>query len=133
MKEELLARLIDETFSKIACPLQGNGVYAEIKKAVMSIVTDSSGDRPENVFAIHKLVRPEAELDALYEANQGQYKALKEALVADIEAVIAPMREKRDSITDADVRAILEQGAAKARERAAAKMADVREKVGILN
>ena len=35
MKEELLVRLIDETFSKIACPLQGNGVYAEIQKAVM--------------------------------------------------------------------------------------------------
>jgi hypothetical protein len=39
MKEELLARLIDETFSKIACPLQGNGVYAEIKKAVMDAYT----------------------------------------------------------------------------------------------
>lgn len=34
MKEEILARLVDETFSKIACPLQGNGVYAEIKKAI---------------------------------------------------------------------------------------------------
>lgn len=34
MKEELLTRLIDETFSKIACPLQGNGLYAEIQKAI---------------------------------------------------------------------------------------------------
>lgn len=39
MKEELLARLIDETFSKIACPLQGNGVYAEIEKAVRDAYT----------------------------------------------------------------------------------------------
>jgi hypothetical protein len=39
MKEELLARLIDETFTKIACPLQGNGVYAEIQKAVMDAYT----------------------------------------------------------------------------------------------
>ena len=34
----------------------------EIEKAVMSIVTDSSGERPENVYAIHKLIRDEAEL-----------------------------------------------------------------------
>ncbi|WP_276134864.1 hypothetical protein [Polluticoccus soli] len=39
MKEELLARLIDETFSKIACPLEGNGMYEEIRKAVMDAYT----------------------------------------------------------------------------------------------
>ena len=31
----------------------------EIEKAVMSIVTDSSGERPKNVFAIHKLIKSE--------------------------------------------------------------------------
>jgi len=35
MKEDMLAKLIEKTFERIACPLQGNGVYAEIQKAVM--------------------------------------------------------------------------------------------------
>ena len=52
----------------------------EITKAVMSIVTDSSGDRPQNVYAIHLLFRTEAELAPLYEEHKGKYKALKDAL-----------------------------------------------------
>lgn len=107
------------------------GTSEEIQKAVMSIVTDSSGDRPENVYAIHKLFRNESELEILYEENKGQYKNLKDALFADIEAVIAPMREKRNSITDKDVRKILKAGAEKARARASAKMEEVRKKIGV--
>src|SRR3989339_1512008 len=38
----------------------------EIEKAVMSIVTDSSGERPENVYAIHVLLREKGDLDTLY-------------------------------------------------------------------
>ena len=109
------------------------GTKDEVAKAVMSIVTDSSGGRPEHVYAIHKLFRSETELEALYAENEGKYKALKDALVEDIESVIAPMRERRTGITDADVRAILADGAEKARARAEAKMADVRKKVGILD
>lgn len=107
------------------------GTTEEIKKAVMGIVTDSSGTRPENVYAIHKLFRSEAELDALYEEHKGKYKDLKEALAADIEALIAPMREKREAITDADVSAVLKNGAARARERASKKMAEVRKTIGL--
>src|SRR3989344_2876430 len=39
----------------------------EIEKQVMAIVTDSSGERPENVYQIHKLFRPINELDKIYE------------------------------------------------------------------
>ncbi len=107
------------------------GTKEEITKAVMSIVTDSSGERPENVYAIHKLFRSESELSSIYGTNQGNYKALKEVLVEDIEAVIAPMREKRNSITDEDVRRVIEEGSAKAKSIASAKMVDVRQKVGV--
>ncbi len=107
------------------------GTKEEIAKAVMSIVTDSSGGRPENVFQIHKNFRPEAELDALYEANKGSYKTLKEALISDIESLVAPLREKRAAITDDDVRRILKEGSDKARAYAQGKMADVRQKIGI--
>lgn len=60
----------------------------EIKKAVMSIVTDSSGDVPTNVYAIHKLFKSEAELKDLYEEKKGKYKDLKEALLSDRKSVV---------------------------------------------
>lgn len=108
------------------------GSREELHAAVMSIVTDSSGERPEHVYAIHRLFKSEAELAPLYEEHKGKYKALKEALAEDIDAALSPLREKRASITDADVYAVLKEGSDKARERAAAKMRDVREKVGVL-
>lgn len=116
---------------KNTVPLFGSA--KEIERAVMSIVTDSAGDRPEHVYAIHRLFKDENELEPLYAANAGKYKNLKEALAADIEAVIAPMRERRAAITDADVALVLKEGGERARERAAKKMHVVRERIGILN
>ena len=107
------------------------GTKDEITKAVMSIVTDSGSDKPENVFAIHQLFKNEQELAALYEEHKGKYKNLKEALIEDIEAVIAPMRKLRDAITDADVNKVLEEGGMRARARASEKMTDVRAKIGV--
>jgi tryptophanyl-tRNA synthetase len=107
--------------------------YEEIKKCVMSIVTDSSGERPENVYAIHKLVRPEAELEKIYEEKKGKYKELKELLIEDLEKFIAPMREKRKEF-EKDIPtalAILKSGGEKAKQVASAKMAEVREKIGV--
>lgn len=107
------------------------GTKEEVEKAVMSIVTDSEGERPEHVFNIHKLFKSEAELESLYEENKGKYKNLKEALAADIETVVGPMREKRGSISDDDVKAVLAAGAEKAKEVAAVKMKGVKEKIGV--
>ncbi|HVV39186.1 MAG TPA: tryptophan--tRNA ligase [Candidatus Paceibacterota bacterium] len=107
------------------------GTKEEISKAVMSIVTDSSGERPEHVYAIHKLFKSENDLTTIYGSGKGNYKALKEALIEDIEAFIAPMREKRSQITDEDVKKVLAEGAEKARAIASAKMVEVREKVGV--
>jgi tryptophanyl-tRNA synthetase len=107
------------------------GTKEEIEKAVMSIVTDSTGDRPENVYAIHKLYKSETELKDLYEANKGSYKVLKEALAHDINEYVSSMREKRNSITDEDVKKILSEGGAKAKAIASEKMKSVRQKVGL--
>jgi tryptophanyl-tRNA synthetase len=97
----------------------------------MGIVTDSSGERPANVYAIHKLLKADSELEPLYEEHKGKYKNLKDALVEDLDAFIAPMRDARAAISDSDVKAILADGAARARARATLKMQEVREKVGI--
>jgi tryptophanyl-tRNA synthetase len=109
------------------------GTDEEIEKAVMSIVTDSGGDIPENVYAIHKLFRPEAELKDIYAENKGKYKNLKDILVQDIKDFIAPMRARRAEYANdpSKVQQILRDGALKAKAKAEAKMTEVRNKIGL--
>lgn len=105
----------------------------EIAKAVMSIVTDSSGERPQNVYAIHKLVRPESELTIIYDSARGNYKALKEMLIEDLDHYFAPMRAKYEELKKdpAAVDATLAQGQERAREVAETKMQMVRQLIGV--
>ncbi len=107
--------------------------YAEIKKAVMSIVTDSDEGMPKNVYAIHNLIRPASELLPIYESKAGKYKELKELLVEDLEKFIAPLRERRKEF-EKDIPkalAILKAGGEKAKKVALQKMEEVREKIGV--
>lgn len=105
----------------------------EIVKKVMSIVTDSGGDVPTNVYAIHKLFRDEESLKKLYEEKKGRYKDLKEALVEDIDAFIKPLREKRKYFekNKKKVVKILEKGGKKANKIAQKKIDEVKEKIGV--
>ena len=107
------------------------GSTEEIQKAVMSIVTDSTGDRPENVYAIHRLLKSAAELDPIYEANKGRYGDLKKLLTADLEAFIAPMREVRATITDEMVQEVLAAGVDKAKAVSHVTLKKVRSAIGI--
>lgn len=107
------------------------GSTQEIEKAVMSIVTDSEGDIPEHVYAIHRLLKSEAELTPLYERYKGRYGDLKKALAHDLEDLIAPMREKREAITDKAVQAVLADGIVKAKKTSQHTLQKVREAIGI--
>lgn len=107
------------------------GTKEEIEKAVMSIVTDSTGERPENVYAIHKLLKSEDELAPIYEANKGRYGDLKKILVNDLEEMIAPMRERRNKITDEEIKAVLADGVRRARETSNKTLTKVRQAIGI--
>lgn len=112
------------------------GLFAtdeEIKKFVMRIVTDSSGERPENVYAIHSLFRSKIELDKLYFEKKGKYKDLKDALIADLITFITPLRERREKIAKdvENVFDVLNEGAKKARNVAEKKMAEVKKAVGV--
>src|SRR6056297_1789238 len=107
------------------------GTTEEIEKAVMSIVTDSSGERPANVYAIHRLLKPAAELDPIYEAHKGRYGDLKKMLAADLDTFIAPLRERRAAITDEQVKEVLTAGVAKAKETSHQTIARVRQTIGI--
>lgn len=109
------------------------GTQEEIKKAVMSIVTDSGGDVPENVYAIHKLIRSEEELKNIYQEKKGKYKDLKEILLQDLENLIAPMRERRMYWEEhlSEALEILKSGGEKMKQKASSKMSVVREKLGV--
>ena len=99
----------------------------------MGIVTDSSGGIPQNVYAIHKLLRPASGLLPIYESKAGKYKELKEMLIEDLEKFIAPLRKKRKELEKniPKVLKILEQGGEKAKKIASKKMKEVREKIGV--
>ncbi len=105
----------------------------EIQEKVMSIVTDSDGDVPTNVYAIHKLVRTAEQLAPLYEEHRGRYKALKDALIDDLETFIAPMRARYELLSKNPERVtkILAEGAKKANKKAEHTMARVRKAVGV--
>lgn len=105
----------------------------EIQKAVMGIVTDSSGGRPENVYAIHRLIKSEEQLSELYESSAGQYKLLKEELAGDLDAFIAPMRTRYQSLeqNDSEVEEVLARGGEVARAKAGTKLEKVRKAIGV--
>lgn len=105
----------------------------EIERSVMNIVTDSASGRPENVYAIHKLVRSEEELAIIYDDNKGKYKILKEMLIEDLDQYIAPMRERYTAIQSdfGAVEEILANGAAEARYVSEKKMNRVKRVIGV--
>ena len=107
------------------------GTTEEIEKAVMGIVTDSDGDQPENVYAIHRLLKSVAELDPIYEVNKGRYGDLKKILVSDLEDFIAPMRARRDAITDEQVKEVLVDGVKRAKVTSNKTINQVRTAIGI--
>ncbi len=105
----------------------------QITKAVMSIVTDSGSDIPANVYAIHKLFKTEAELKPLYEASKGKYKALKDALIEDIDAFIKPIRERREQLAKDSVivAKTLSDGAKQANKVAQVKLEQAKIAIGV--
>lgn len=118
------------------------GTNEEIKKAVMSIVTDSK--RPEdpknpdecNIFALHKLFLKDKEIEDLrkkYENGGLSYKESKEMLLDEIISYISPMREKRKYYEENkdEVIKILKEGGEKVKLKVEEKMRVIRNKIGI--
>lgn len=115
----------------------------DIKKIVMSIVTDSkAANEPKdpsrcNIFTLHKLFSQPTELSKIkkrYETGDISYKESKELLAENIISFVKPMREKRKALSrdKENVLKILKNGGETARENALLKMREVREKVGLI-
>jgi tryptophanyl-tRNA synthetase len=119
-------------------------IFAEgkpLKKSVMRIVTDSSGELdPKNpdtctIFALYKLfstVDEQAALAAQYRAGGMGYGVAKTKLLEKIDAYFAPFRDRRKKLAadPAYVEDVLREGAKKARTEAVATMELVRAAVG---
>ncbi|MES2213264.1 MAG: tryptophan--tRNA ligase [Patescibacteria group bacterium] len=114
----------------------------EITKAVMSIATDSKGinesrnPEEDNVFKLHKLFSNPGELAELqekYEKGGIGHKESKEILIKNIDAFIAPLRDKRAKLADDTdyVLDVLRDGGKRAKLKAEKKMGAVREAIGV--
>ncbi|MCH7529863.1 tryptophan--tRNA ligase [Patescibacteria group bacterium] len=117
------------------------GETDELKRAIMSIVTDSKGvddkkdSEKDNVFALHKFFSESElpELEKRYKEGNIGYKESKEILFKNIEAFVSPLREKRNELSKdkSMVYDVLKKGGEQARKIAQEKMADVRKKIGV--
>lgn len=114
----------------------------EIKKAVMSIVTDSkTPDEPkdpdkDNIYALHKLFTEGPEFEDLTERYKNGgigYKESKEILIKNIISFIAPLRDRRREFEkDPDlIKNVLGRGKVRMKEVVERKMDEVREKTGL--
>jgi len=113
---------------------------AELKRTIMSIVTDSKGaQEPKNpetdtVFALHRHFSS-AQLPEIakgYQDGSLSYQESKELLFAKISEFVTPFRERRDELMKdlSYVHDVLEEGGKKMRTIAEEKMVEVRKKVG---
>jgi tryptophanyl-tRNA synthetase len=118
------------------------GSDEEVKKAVMSIVTDSKAPEEKkdpdtnNIYNIHKLFLAggeDAELRRKFSQGGYGYKEAKEALLATIMKWREGKKAKFDELmSNPDkIARILEDGGRKARARAKETMKEVRKQIGL--
>lgn len=118
------------------------GTDEEVRKAVMSIVTDSASPEAKkdpdtnNVYKIHKLFLTSAEdgeLRARFQKGGYGYKDAKEALLASIMEWRKGKKELFDGLMahPEKIKALLDEGGKIARAKAKDTMKDVRKQVGL--
>jgi tryptophanyl-tRNA synthetase len=118
------------------------GSEKEIKKSVMSIVSDSKGiEEPKNpdesvIFQIHTLFLSNTDKQALrqkYLAGGVGYGDLKKSLLETIMDAFAPYRKKREELSSdlSYVRGALSSGRDKAQDIAQKKLKEIRTAIGI--
>src|SRR3990167_4362814 len=114
---------------------------SEIKSQVMRITTDSKGgEKPKNpeecnIFALHKLFSQNElpEIKKRYVEGRIGYQESKEILLKNIIFFIKPLRSERNKLAQnpKQVLKILESGGIKARQKAQAKINQIRSVVGL--
>lgn len=113
-----------------------------IRGQVMKIVTDSTSvgeplnPEEDNVFALHKLFSADQleDIKKRYVAGSIGHRQSKELLAENIIAFVTPLRIRRAELEkDPDyIDKVLKTGREKAHQRESTKMAEIRERVGLI-
>ncbi|MDH4116223.1 MAG: tryptophan--tRNA ligase [Acidimicrobiia bacterium] len=112
----------------------------DIRKKIKSAVTDSDryvrydwDEKPgvSNLLELFSVFSGRPISDLVGEYEDAGYGAFKAAAAEAVVSGVAPIRDRFESIGDDEILAIMDQGAATARERAEAEMTSVRRKVGL--
>jgi len=111
-----------------------------ITKKIMKAMTDSgekieySDEKPalKNLLNIFSLVTNKKPAGLAKEFENKSYKDFKEALSKAVVDYLKPIQEKYHAISDEEVKKILDVGAEKAREKAQRKIAEIKEKMGLV-
>ena len=127
---------------------EGNGIYltdspAEIKKKVMSAVTDTGPTQPNqkpsqgvaNLFTLMEILSEPSAVEFFKEKHASceiRYGDMKKQLTQDIITFTTPIRERIEEIlNDREyLKKVVEMGAEKARESASRTVREVREIIG---
>lgn len=130
--------------SKSLGPSHYVGITEEPKaawKKLRSAVTDVGGSSDdtmspgvENLFNLLRLSAPEEVVEeylARYNSGEPMYGDLKKGVRDHLEETLGPIRERRASLADDEIREILRDGARRAGEIAQRTMDDVRKLVGV--
>lgn len=111
-----------------------------IRKKVKTAVTDSDRyvrydweEKPgvSNLLELFSVFSGRSIDDIVAEFHDAGYGRFKEAVGEALVAGVGPIRDRFDSISDAEITEIMERGAQIARERAEQEMVSVRAKVGL--
>jgi len=52
MQENTLKEILEHTFARVACPLQGNGIYAELQHALMAAYNLGKQQTAETILPV---------------------------------------------------------------------------------
>ena len=116
-------------------------IREKIKKAVTDVGPRALGAQPQqkspgvaNLFLLLKLTAPPNIYDAFeaeYAKGTLKYEKLKEAVFEHLMQELQPIRERRKQLKESQVRDILQEGAAKAREIAQQTLKEARKRIGV--
>lgn len=111
-------------------------IWDKIRTAVTDVGPrgDEMSPGVANLFLLLKLTAPQSvyeEFKGQYERGTLQYEPLKRALFEHLMEALCPIRERRESLSEGDVKAAVKEGAARAGDLAKETLHEVRRRIGV--
>jgi tryptophanyl-tRNA synthetase len=111
-------------------------IWKKVRLAVTDVGPRTGEMSPgvSNLFLLLKLTAPERvyqQFRAEYDRGTLKYEPLKRALFEHLMATLEPIRERRKRLSEDEVRAVVREGAEKARRIAAETVREVKRRIGV--